>query len=97
MRRRTLLTAAIGAAAMGWARRPRAETHSVRLLRPVDLSALPLLIMEHERLIERTAEAIKVQIGSATELDKPLQMEVKGRHLGKGVPVRVVVSDSEIR
>ncbi len=30
----------------------------MRLLRPVDLSALPLLIMEHERLIERTAEAM---------------------------------------
>ena len=58
MRRRALLTAAIGAAAMGWTRRLRAETHAVRLLRPIDLSALPLLIMEHERLIERTAEAM---------------------------------------
>jgi NitT/TauT family transport system substrate-binding protein len=62
MRRRTLLSAAIGAAALagaaGWTPRPRAETHAVRLLRSVDLSALPLLIMEHERLIERTAEAM---------------------------------------
>ena len=30
----------------------------MRLLRPVDLSALPLLVMEHEQLIERTAEAM---------------------------------------
>ncbi len=58
MRRRALLTAAIGAAAMVWTRRLRADTHAVQLLRPVDLSALPLLIMEHERLIERTAEAM---------------------------------------
>ncbi len=58
MRRRTLLTVAIGAAATGWTRRLRAETPAVRLLRPVDLSTLPLLIMEHERLIERTAEAM---------------------------------------
>ncbi|MGE0260139.1 MAG: ABC transporter substrate-binding protein [Alphaproteobacteria bacterium] len=58
MHRRTLLTAAIGAAAIGWTRRPRAETRTVRLLRPVDLSALPLLVMQHERLIERTAEAM---------------------------------------
>ncbi|HEX2152282.1 MAG TPA: ABC transporter substrate-binding protein [Stellaceae bacterium] len=58
MRRRTLLTAALGAAAMSRMRRPRAETNTVRLMRPVDLSALPLLIMEHERLIERTAEAM---------------------------------------
>ena len=43
---------------MAGTRRLRAETATVRLLRPVDLSALPLLIMEHERLIERTAEAM---------------------------------------
>jgi rod shape-determining protein MreB len=52
----------------------------------------------HEVLIgERTAEAIKLQIGSATKLDKPLTMEVKGRHLGRGVPVKVTISDTEIR
>jgi rod shape-determining protein MreB len=50
----------------------------------------------HEVLIgERTAEAIKMEIGSATELDKPLTMEVKGRHIGKGVPVKVTVCDTE--
>ena len=53
---------------------------------------------KHEVLIgERTAEAIKLQIGSATKLDKALTMEVKGRHIGKGVPVKVTVNDSEIR
>jgi rod shape-determining protein MreB len=52
----------------------------------------------HEVLIgERTAEDIKLQIGSATKLDKPLTMEVKGRHIGKGVPVKVTVNDTEIR
>jgi rod shape-determining protein MreB len=52
----------------------------------------------HEVLIgERTAETIKLQIGSATKLDKPLSMEVKGRHIGKGVPVKVTVNDAEIR
>jgi rod shape-determining protein MreB and related proteins len=52
----------------------------------------------HEVLIgERTAEAIKMEIGSATKLDKPLTMEVKGRHIGKGVPVKVTVCDTEIR
>jgi NitT/TauT family transport system substrate-binding protein len=62
MRRRALLTggltAALGAAAIPWAGRLRAEDAAVRVLRPVDLSALPLLIMEHEHLIERTAEAM---------------------------------------
>src|SRR5687767_13068840 len=36
----------------------RAETAEVRLVRPLDLVALPLLVMEHEHLIERTAEAM---------------------------------------
>jgi rod shape-determining protein MreB len=52
----------------------------------------------HELLIgERTAEAIKMAIGSATELDSPLTMEVKGRHIGKGLPRKVELCDAEIR
>jgi NitT/TauT family transport system substrate-binding protein len=35
-----------------------ADSAPLRLLRPADLSALPLFVMEHERLIERTAEAM---------------------------------------
>lgn len=46
---------------------------------------------------ERTAEQVKIEIGSAYPLDKPLTMEIKGRHLIDGVPRTVVVSDSEIR
>jgi rod shape-determining protein MreB len=63
-----------------------------------DESIILHLKRRHEVLIgERTAEAIKMQIGSATKLDKPLSMEVKGRHIGKGVPVKVTVCDTEIR
>ena len=52
----------------------------------------------HELLVgERTAEEIKLEIGSATVLEKPLKMEVKGRHVGRGVPVRVTITDAEIR
>jgi len=52
----------------------------------------------HDLLIgERTAEEIKVTIGSALPLDQPLTMEVKGRDLGKGVPRRITLSDAEIR
>jgi rod shape-determining protein MreB len=52
----------------------------------------------HELLIgEHTAEAVKIAIGSATELEAPLTMEVKGRHIGKGVPRKIEVSDAEIR
>jgi rod shape-determining protein MreB len=46
---------------------------------------------------ERTAEAIKIQIGSAFSLDKPLTMEIKGRSLIEGVPKTLIVGDSEIR
>jgi rod shape-determining protein MreB len=46
---------------------------------------------------ERTAEAIKIQIGSAFPLDKPLTMEVKGRNLIEGVPRTQTVDDTEIR
>jgi rod shape-determining protein MreB len=46
---------------------------------------------------ERTAEAIKIQIGSAFRLDTPLTMEIKGRNLIEGVPKTLTVDDSEIR
>ena len=46
---------------------------------------------------ERTAEAIKIQIGSASPLDAPLTMEIKGRNLIEGVPKTMTIDDSEIR
>ena len=46
---------------------------------------------------ERTAEAIKIEIGSAYPLDKPLTMEIKGRNLIEGVPKTITIDDSEIR
>src|ERR1051325_4107759 len=46
---------------------------------------------------ERTAEQIKIEIGSAYPLDKPLTMEVKGRNLIGGVPKPITVDESDIR
>jgi rod shape-determining protein MreB len=46
---------------------------------------------------ERTAEAIKIEIGSAYPLEKPLTMEIKGRHLIEGLPKTITIDDSEIR
>ena len=46
---------------------------------------------------ERTAETIKIEVGSAYPLDKPLTMEIKGRNLIEGVPRTVAIDDSEIR
>jgi len=46
---------------------------------------------------ERTAERVKIEIGSAFPMDKPLSMEIKGRNLIEGVPKTITVDDSEIR
>ena len=46
---------------------------------------------------ERTAEFIKMEIGSASPLDSPLTMEIKGRHLLEGVPKTITLDDAEIR
>jgi rod shape-determining protein MreB and related proteins len=46
---------------------------------------------------ERTAEQIKIQIGSAYPLERPLTMEIKGRNLIEGVPKSVTIEDSEVR
>jgi rod shape-determining protein MreB len=46
---------------------------------------------------ERTAEAVKMEVGSAYPLDKPLTMEIKGRNLIEGVPRTISINDSEIR
>jgi len=46
---------------------------------------------------ERTAEQIKIEVGSAYPLEKPLTMEIKGRNLIEGVPKTLTIDDSEIR
>ena len=53
---------------------------------------------KHNLLIgERSAEQIKIGVGSAGPLDEPLEIEIKGRNLIKGIPQMVAVNDSEIR
>jgi rod shape-determining protein MreB len=52
----------------------------------------------HNILIgERTAEAIKCEVGSAYPLEEKMSMEIKGRHLIEGVPKTITISDEEIR
>ncbi len=46
---------------------------------------------------ERTAEQIKLEIGSAFPLDEPLTMEIKGRDLIEGIPKTLTITDAEIR
>ena len=46
---------------------------------------------------ERTAEEIKMKIGSAYPLDEELTMEVRGRDLVAGLPKMINVSSEEVR
>ena len=46
---------------------------------------------------ERTAEQVKIEIGSAFPLDEPLTMEIKGRDLVEGIPKTLTLTDAEVR
>ena len=74
-------------------------SRSVRMAgNQMDEAIMNYLKRKYNLLIgERTAEQIKMEIGSAYPLDKPLTMEIKGRNLIEGVPKTITVDDSEIR
>ena len=46
---------------------------------------------------ERTAENIKIAIGSAIELSQPLEATMRGRDVITGLPKEVLIDDSDIR
>lgn len=46
---------------------------------------------------ERTAENIKMTIGSAYALSDPLEMGIKGRDIISGLPKEVMINDTDIR
>jgi len=60
-------------------------------------------IIEHLRkaynlmIGERTAEEIKIRIGSAYPLDEEMTMEVRGRDLVAGLPKTVTITSEEVR
>jgi rod shape-determining protein MreB len=64
----------------------------------MDEAIIQYIKRKHNLLIgERTAEQIKIEIGSAFVLDKELTMGIKGRNLIDGIPKNVQVTDAEIR
>jgi rod shape-determining protein MreB len=64
----------------------------------MDDAVMQFLKRKYNLLIgERTAEAIKIEVGSGAPLDRPLSMEIKGRNLIEGVPRTITVHDEEIR
>ena len=64
----------------------------------MDEAVIKYLRKKYNLLIgERTAERVKMEIGSAYPLDKLMTMEIKGRNLIEGIPKTLVVTDEEIR
>src|ERR1700761_2285010 len=64
----------------------------------MDDAIMDYIKRRHNLLIgERTAENVKIAIGSARPLAQPIKMEVKGRDLIQGLPKAISVSDVEIR
>jgi rod shape-determining protein MreB len=63
-----------------------------------DAAVVTFLRKNYNLLIgEPTAEAIKIQIGSAFEVGEEREMDVKGRDLVSGIPKTVHVTSQEIR
>jgi rod shape-determining protein MreB len=73
--------------------------HSIRIAgNEMDDSIIQYIKKKYNLLIgEKTAEQVKMQIGSAYPLDEPITMELKGRDLREGIPKTIVVDDQEIR
>src|SRR5262245_1868059 len=64
----------------------------------MDESIIQYIKRKYNLLIgERTAEQIKMEIGSAAPLEEPKNMEIKGRNLIEGIPKTIVVTDEEVR
>jgi rod shape-determining protein MreB len=74
-------------------------SRSVRIAgNAMDEAIITYVKKEHDLLIgERTAERIKMELGSAAPLMDVKEMEVKGRHVLEGKPTTVILNDGQIR
>jgi len=72
--------------------------HSVRTGgNRVDEAIAGYMKRRHNLLVgERTAEDIKIEVGSAVPLKQPLTTEARGRDLVSGLPRNVTVSSTEV-
>ncbi len=73
-------------------------SHSVKVAGNKFDAAIAEYIKRHYNLAigDRTAEALKIEIGSAVPMDEPLHMEIKGRDLMTGLPRILEINSSEI-
>ena len=74
-------------------------SRSVRIAgNEMDVGIIQYLKRKYNLLIgERTAEMIKIELGSAYPLKEELRLDIKGRDLVEGVPKTLSISDEEIR
>ena len=74
-------------------------SRSVRIAgNEMDVGIIQYLKRKYNLLIgERTAEMIKIELGSAYPLKEELRIDIKGRDLVEGVPKTLSISDEEIR
>ena len=64
----------------------------------MDFAIMEYMKKNYNLLIgERTAEDIKIKIGSAYPLEEEMEMEVKGRDMISGLPKYVKINSSEVR
>ena len=64
----------------------------------LDEAIINYIRKKHNLLIgERTAEQIKIEIGSAKEYEGETSIQIKGRNLVDGLPKNVTISSAEVR
>jgi rod shape-determining protein MreB len=75
------------------------NSRSVRIAgNEMDDAIIQYLKRKYNMLIgERTAETIKMEIGSAFPLKESITLEIKGRDLVEGVPRTLTITDEEMR
>ena len=74
-------------------------SHSVRCAGDtLDQSIIAFIKRKYNLLVgERTAEQIKIEIGSACPQDPETSMEIKGRNLVDGLPKDILIRSEEVR
>jgi rod shape-determining protein MreB len=64
----------------------------------MDEAIIQYIKRKHNLLIgERTAEQVKIEVGSAAPLEEKRKIAIKGRNLIEGIPKTVEINDEEVR
>jgi len=73
--------------------------HSIRIAgNEMDEAIIQYVKKKYNLLIgEKTAEYVKMKIGSGYPLEEPMTVEIKGRDLREGIPKTIVIDDQEVR